>query len=167
LRFELFEIVGLEAGGHDGQEFADPAGVVVKAIKDGQDRILDIIRDPWAVAGKDLVDVKGVAAGDSIDVFAAVAAGFGEVFDGASRERGELDAGKRMWRQLSEQLFQGMSGVDLFVAPGEDEEAAEAGYAAGQEFDEVDRGFVGPVDIFEYEEGRTGQLVESLEEIGE
>ena len=56
--------------------------------------------------------------------------------------------------------------MDLLLPPREDKQTAEAGDAAGQEFDEVDRGFVGPMDILEYEERWAGLLVKSLQEIG-
>jgi hypothetical protein len=167
LRFELFEVIRLETGRKDRQELADLAGGAIETVKYRKDGVFDIIGDPGTVAGQDLVHIKRVATGDAVHVFAAIAAGFGEVLDRGFREWGELDPGKRMLRQLSQQLFQGMAGVDLLFAPGQDKQAAEAGDAASQEFDEVDRGFVRPMDVFEYEEGWTGLLVESLEEIGE
>jgi hypothetical protein len=59
-----------------------------------------------------------------------------------------------------------MLGMDLLIAPGEDKQTSEPGDAAGKEFDEVDRSRVSPMDVFEYKEGRAGQLVKPMEEIG-
>lgn len=60
-----------------------------------------------------------------------------------------------------------MQAMDLFVAPGQDKQATEAGDATRQEFYKIQGGFIGPMDVFEHDKGGSHQLIEPMEEFGE
>ena len=84
------------------------------------------------------------------------------------REARQLDTGGRpAGREIAEEHAQRVLGAQLVVAIGEDQKGTRLDHAAGQEFDEIDGRFIGPVNILEDEERRLRGIQKLIEHGGE
>ncbi len=64
-------------------------------------------------------------------------------------------------RQITQQQPQRMVVDELVIAVGQDQQGGSAVYASGQVFDEIERCLVGPVDVFDHQDGgRARNIVE-------
>jgi len=102
-----------------------PAWSFHPAVEDRQYRVFYIIRYARAVTGQDLVDIKGIAAGDAVDVFPAVAFFFRPIFRPPAGIRESMQTGERVGGKLAEKVPHRMMGVDLIVTAGKDEETTD------------------------------------------
>ena len=158
--------IALGGGGHEAELdlTRDHGRDLEHLARRGRER-LDAQRDGLPHAGRDgaggcgqrLADEEGVAARDRVQVRRLAPGAPREQRHGLRRECLGLDPPHAFTRKRGQHAPHLGCGV---VAAGEDQAAGRAQQAAAQQRDEVERGVVGPVQVFDDHHGAARQLVQ-------
>jgi len=159
----------LDGRGHDGQLLDGGAARRIEPADPGQHRVRHGGRHGDPRRGQGLGDVERVPAGQGVQRCGVVAAARGETGDGGRRQGGQGEPVHGRRGERAEDPAQGMRGRHLLVAEGQHQHRGQVGEAAGDVPEHVERGVVGPVQVFddqhggaprgELGDGRTGDRV--------
>ena len=110
--------------------------------------------DARRVAGEHFGDEEGIAAGDGIQTAGRTMGLLGQRGHGAFREREQAQPCDVAGGQIAQDETQGVVPAQFIVALGQDEQRWRAVDAACEVLDEIQRRLVGPVDVFDDQDGR-------------
>ena len=152
---ERFEQAGVSAGREDGQGVEERSCVGAEPRGTGEHGISNGLRHLVGERRQHLGDEERVPGGQPVQLVGICGARIGEDADGAARERPHPDAANAGNRgQASEDDAKGIVPAEFVVAIRHDEERSKPFDPAGDETNDVERGLVCPVDIFQQDDRR-------------
>lgn len=159
------------AGLHVGEDTSEKLTVVRTGVQAPQNFVADVVVVAGELESRGLGSLrgrrrheKGIAAGQRVHFFALPSALPHHFSNGGFREQRQTKPAHRVAGELSEQVVEPVIGTDLVVAVGDEQERGKTTNPAADELEQVQRGVVDPMGVFDHDYPRDVRTFELGEE---